>query len=114
MGSRTLDECAPHGVSEDIYVRSSAQVVKDLGSASDFELLHVNCEGCEYEVVQGLHQAGKLVDFAHIQLATHLIEPPQETWRLATTDEEIRRFSMEISAKRYCEAHRMLMDTHER
>lgn len=118
MGSTTLEkhDSGPQDAAagEDIAVRSAAHVVRELAKQGPLELLHVNCEGCEYDVVKGLYEAKRLANFPQIQLATHLLQVPAGIWEATAGTEEYMRAQMEISARRYCEAHLFLAETHER
>lgn len=62
------------------------------------ELLHVNCEGCEYDVVQGLGDTGQLARISQVQLATHLMdyEGPSADFHEAVS------LSLQVSVKRPC------------
>ena len=35
--------------------------------------VHMNCEGCEYGVVEGLAAAGRLAMFSSLTIGTHLL-----------------------------------------
>ena len=39
----------------------------------------MNCEGCEYDVVEGLRGTGHLAQTEQVQLATHLLEFTEPT-----------------------------------
>lgn len=112
-GSTTMPEgraSHPEAQAEEVLIRSTEEVVQDLFSDGhlDVELLHVNCEGCEYEVVDGLWDISYLKHVSQIQIATHLLESPAET--LEATFER----SLELSVSRYCQMHRALAATHDR
>eukprot|EP00435_Cladocopium_sp_Y103_P039479 s2306_g10.t1 len=62
---------------EAVLIRSAAEAIPEVLAQSRrdvVELLHVNCEGCEYDVVQGLRDTGHLARISQVQLATHLVE----------------------------------------
>lgn len=119
-GSRTSDT-SRHGMfvpevqaqEERVLIRSTAEAIPEIlgrhGNQS-VELLHVNCEGCEYDVIAGLRAARLLSRVNQVQLATHLLEHLEPG---ATFHENVE-FSMQVSVKRYCEMHRHLSETHER
>merc|ERR1712232_1298763 len=98
------------GPTEEVLVRSTEEVMRDIfpGRGSEVELLHVNCEGCEYDVIESLKETGRLASMAQVQIATHLLESP------ATTFHETLHLSMQLSVHRYCEMHKALSETHER
>eukprot|EP00927_Polykrikos_kofoidii_P011738 TRINITY_DN15014_c0_g1_i1.p1 TRINITY_DN15014_c0_g1~~TRINITY_DN15014_c0_g1_i1.p1 ORF type:complete len:385 (-),score=36.90 TRINITY_DN15014_c0_g1_i1:36-1124(-) len=106
---------------EEVLIRSASEVATELlesqelaepsrGSAVDrhVELLHVNCEGCEYDVVEDLHASGHLAEMPHVQLATHLLEHPGANFHEAV------ELSLQVSVRRYCDMHRLLSRTHTR
>ena len=101
----------PEGT-EAVLIRSAAEAIPEVlaDTRAFVELLHVNCEGCEYDVVQGLGQTGQLARVGHIQLATHLLE-----YNGPSADfQEALSLSLQISVKRYCEMHQTLALTHDR
>ncbi|CAE7566974.1 CPK2 [Symbiodinium sp. KB8] len=106
------EEGDPEGT-ETVWIRSAAEAIPEV-LAEDrtgfVELLHVNCEGCEYDVVQGLSQTGQLFRVGQIQLATHLLEYTGP----ASDFQEALSLSLQISVKRYCEMHQTLSLTHDR
>lgn len=71
-------------------------------------LLHINCEGCEYEVFQSLYATGQLSMVDQIQIATHLLQRP------ANSVYEAMGASLEASIAGYCKMHSALAQTHER
>jgi len=98
---------------EAVLIRSAAEALPEVLAQShrdSVELLHVNCEGCEYDVVQGLGDTGHLARISQVQLATHLVdyEGPSAGFH------EAMSLSLQVSVKRYCEMHRTLSYTHER
>eukprot|EP00931_Biecheleriopsis_adriatica_P054937 TRINITY_DN32385_c0_g1_i1.p1 TRINITY_DN32385_c0_g1~~TRINITY_DN32385_c0_g1_i1.p1 ORF type:complete len:363 (+),score=74.82 TRINITY_DN32385_c0_g1_i1:26-1090(+) len=106
------DSLAETDGTEPVLIRAAAEAVPEVLAAASsapssrsvgIELLHVNCEGCEYDVVEGLRKAGQLEGVAQVQVATHLLEhnAPAANWE-------------EVSVKRYCEMHRILSQTHDR
>lgn len=112
-GSTTMPEgraSRPDAQAEDVLIRSTEEVVRDLfgDDHPDIELLHVNCEGCEYEVMDGLRDTSYLRHVSQVQIATHLLESPAHT--LEATFER----SLELSVSRYCQMHRALAETHSR
>ena len=108
-----LDEGGDPEGTETVWIRSAAEAIPEV-LAEDrtgfVELLHVNCEGCEYDVVQGLSQTGQLFRVGQIQLATHLLEYTGP----ASDFQEALSLSLQISVKRYCEMHQTLSLTHDR
>ena len=110
--AETGDLGDPEGT-ETVLIRSAAEAIPEV-LAEDrtgfVELLHVNCEGCEYDVVKGLSQTGQLLRVGQIQLATHLLEYTGP----AADFQEALSLSLQISVKRYCEMHQMLSLTHDR
>lgn len=58
----------------------------------------MNCEGCEYDVVQGLGDTGQLARISQVQLATHLMdyEGPSADFHEAVS------LSLQVSVKRPC------------
>ncbi|CAK9068721.1 unnamed protein product [Durusdinium trenchii] len=98
---------------EAVLIRSTAEAIPEVlaqSRQSSVELLHVNCEGCEYDVVQGLGDTGQLARISQVQLATHLMdyEGPSADFHEAVS------LSLQVSVKRYCAMHRTLSQTHER
>lgn len=112
-GSTTMPEgraSRPDTEAEDILIRSTEEVVRDLfgDEPPETDLFHINCEGCEYEVVDGLRDTSYLKHISQVQIATHLLESPAHT--LEATFER----SLELSVSRYCQMHRALAETHFR
>lgn len=111
-GSTTLPVGAVDrgGVMEEVLIRSAAEVARDIvpNGNMHLDLLHVNCEGCEYDVVEGLQDAGVLASVEQVQIATHLLE-----WPSSTFEDSIVQ-TMQLSIRRYCDMHRILALTHER
>merc|ERR1712129_68300 len=103
---------------ERVLVRAVAEAVPEIfagghdrhDSGEAIELLHVNCEGCEYDVVEGLHSSGLLVRAEQVQIATHLLDrvPPTANFQEAV------EMVMQLSVKRYCEMHLLLSESHVR
>lgn len=116
--SRTVDENEVDPETEPVLIRAATEAIPELlstpapevGRSPRVELLHVNCEGCEYDVIEGLRKAGQLSKMAQVQVATHLLEynEPGKNWH------ETVEASLQVSVKRYCEMHRTLSLTHER
>ncbi|CAJ1336519.1 unnamed protein product [Effrenium voratum] len=111
--SEAVSEAALAGGPEDteaVWIRAAAEAIPEVLGSEEVELLHVNCEGCEYDVVQGLAQAQQLPRIAQIQVATHLLE-----FRGPSSDfQEAVALSLQVSTQRYCEMHRLLARTHRR
>jgi len=115
-------EPAEVGEEERVLIRAAAEAVPEVlgprlgprgggaGSAELVELLHVNCEGCEYDVIEGLRNAGLLAHMEQVQIATHLLEHVEP----GATFQQNVEFSMQVSVKRYCEMHRLLSESHTR
>uniref|UniRef100_A0A7S1QZ55 Methyltransferase FkbM domain-containing protein n=1 Tax=Alexandrium catenella TaxID=2925 RepID=A0A7S1QZ55_ALECA len=110
--SRTVDPADGHpDETERVLIRAVAEAVPEvLAGQGSVELLHVNCEGCEYDVVDGLRSAGLLPGVAQVQLATHLLDYPEPT----ASFREAVELSLQASVVRYCEMHRALSETHTR
>ena len=106
-----LEDLEPEGT-EQVLIRSAAEAIPEVlqDKRAFVELLHINCEGCEYDVVHGLNQAGQLSRVGQIQIATHLLEytGPSDDFQEALS------LSLQISVKRYCEMHQTLALTHDR
>lgn len=106
-------EMANHTV--EVLMRDAAEVVHEIshgdGAREGLELLHMNCEGCEYDVIDALDGTMQLGDIAHIQLASHLLEHVDFLQKPT-----IRRLgdAIHASAVRYCRMHRQLSKTHKR
>jgi len=81
-----------------------------VGVPPSIELLHVNCEGCEYDVVEGLRNSGLLARVEQVQIATHLLDHTGPT----ATFQEAVELALQVSVHRYCEMHRLLSETHVR
>lgn len=84
---------------EAVLIRSAAEALPEVLAQShrdSVELLHVNCEGCEYDVVQGLGDTGHLARISQVQLATHLVdyEGPSAGFH------EAMSLSLQVSVKR--------------
>eukprot|EP00397_Hematodinium_sp_SG-2012_P041303 GEMP01045453.1.p1 GENE.GEMP01045453.1~~GEMP01045453.1.p1 ORF type:complete len:258 (+),score=58.43 GEMP01045453.1:370-1143(+) len=100
--SRIVPRHARAENSESILIRSVDEALNEIfasvGGVPDQRVfLHINCEGCEYDVVQ-LMPAKKI---RYIQIATHL-----ETVTSSLSD------NFEYSRRRYCAMHRKLFETH--
>ena len=88
---------------EAVLIRSAAEAIPEVlhKSRRGVELLHVNCEGCEYDVVQGLSDTGQLARIAQVQLATHLVD-----YKGPSADfHEALSLSLQISVKRSSSSH---------
>jgi FkbM family methyltransferase len=85
----------------EVVVKRSRDVLEELGLAR-IDLLHVNCEGCEFELFDGLGDALRRV--GHIQIGTHLVPPPQFS---GDPGEQVQ-----YSINRYCKMHERLSRTH--
>lgn len=115
-GSRTLaGALGPIEGTEEVLIRAVAEAVPEALSTSgstdgNVELLHVNCEGCEYDVVDSLRHIGLLARIKHVQLATHLLDPPAAS----STFHDAVDLSLQVSISRYCAMHRALSQTHSR
>merc|ERR1719330_1116673 len=118
-GSRTFD--APRGPAseeETVLVRAAAEAVPEVlaadwghrGSGAGVELLHVNCEGCEYDVVDGLRRAALLPQVEQVQIATHLLDAVDPSLSF----QEALEVVLQLSVRRYCEMHEILSETHSR
>lgn len=111
-GSKTFEgeNVGMRGPSEPVLVRSTSEVMADIysGEHAHADLLHINCEGCEYDVIPSLKDSGHLTGMAQVQIATHLLERPGPTFH------ESLALSMHDSVNRYCEMHRVLSETHYR
>ena len=53
-----------------LQIRSVADVWRDLGSPT-IDLLHANCEGCEWELWEAMLEAGIVPHIRTIQIGTH-------------------------------------------
>lgn len=114
--SRVVDpssssDAVPNGT-EEVLIRAAPEAVAEvLGrEGGEVELLHVNCEGCEYDVLEALRASRQLAGVEQVQIATHLLPHtlPGADWQEAV------QLSLQVSSIRYCEMHRALSETHER
>ncbi len=79
-------------------IRDIAEVGKELGfDKLRIDLLHINCEGCEYAVLEGFITNGWMKNVNMLNLGTH---------RLGGTPEFIH--------ERYCRIQQRLSETHNR
>lgn len=94
--------------SETILVKSTSEVfraVERLGRnpRKRIELLHINCEGCEYSVLPSLNFA-TMASIVHVNIATHIISSEvQSTSR-----------SIGTSISEYCKLQEHMEKTHRR
>ena len=63
-------------------IEASAAFNNVTGGTGDLELLHVNCEGCEYEMLENIIKSGLHWKIKIIQFGTHFFpEVPRLTER---------------------------------
>lgn len=101
----------PEDGTEQVLILSAAEAwPKLLDGGGRVELLHVNCEGCEYDVITSLSESGVLENTSHVQIATHLLGLTEPAANL----QEAFSHTVQLSSKSYCKMHETLAKTHER
>ncbi|CAK0846980.1 unnamed protein product [Prorocentrum cordatum] len=103
--SRTLENRSDVGLApgrvEEVLVRAAAEAAPDVLGGGAAELLHVNCEGCEYDVIEGISDAGHLAEIPQVQIATHMLDHQDPNVPFL----EAMALSVQVSARRYCQMH---------
>ncbi|CAD7939690.1 unnamed protein product [Amoebophrya sp. A120] len=102
---------------ESIVVRSVTETFQTIERVTDTPLkqmflLHLNCEGCEYDVLPSLNFA-TLAALPHIQFATHIVSSVQgDASESPAVVPVARRISRSMAG--YCRVHERLELTHRR
>merc|ERR1711971_1073608 len=78
-----------------------------MGVRAESAVFHINCEGCEYEVIESLGQ-DRLSTVSAIQISTHMV---QASGRAMGAFPSFKT-SVEESIFRYCKMHETLAKTH--
>ena len=70
---QNLDECNDSDGCLEIEIYDTGKLLSEmgLGNRNDITLLHLNCEGCEFEVMESLIEHKMLGNFPSIKLDTH-------------------------------------------
>ena len=80
-----------------IRIEWASEEVRRVGGAEAIKLLHVNCEGCEWEMFADLERSGLLATIPIIQMSLHWL--PEDT-------------PLGLMRQRYCTLRTHLARTH--
>ena len=85
------DNEAEEGKKIPLEIIDASTVVKNVtGGVGDLDLLHVNCEGCEYEMLENIIKSGLHWKIKIIQFGTHFFsEVPNLTQRYCAIRSEL-------------------------
>jgi len=96
-----------------VQVRAVVEVWHELG-VDKLDLLHMNCEGCEYEVIPALADAGLLTQVDVIHLSLHAVLTDAETVTCSPMDGSCGMEALMLALVRYCDLGKVLERTHRR
>jgi len=77
---QNLDECNDSNSCVEIEIYDTGKLLSEmgLGNRNDITLLHLNCEGCEFEVMESLIEHKMLGNFPSIKMDTHYADYSEE------------------------------------
>ena len=95
LGKLSTNESGPRCAGKKIrleIIEASTAFNNVTGGSRDLDLLHVNCEGCEYEMLENIIKAGLHWRIKIIQFGTHFFqEIPRLTERFCAIRSELKK-----------------------
>ena len=76
-----MDQCNDSNGCIEINIYDTGKLLREmeLGNRNDINLLHLNCEGCEFEVMESLIEHKMLGNFPSIKMDTHYADFLEDT-----------------------------------
>jgi len=78
-----------------LKIREASKIIREISNNGFVDLLHVNCEGCEWEMMENIIENNIISDIGSIQLGTHYFP------------------EIEDISSRYCNLRKQLRKTHQ-